>query len=104
MSDTQDKELETMLQSRRVEPASANLAEQIILKAQGISQVPTITLAQWMKRLFGEFHLPQPVYVLVCTLVLGVVIGFSAPPDTTTADDADVLYIQSFLYADESLL
>ncbi|HET8564291.1 MAG TPA: hypothetical protein VFM35_10505 [Candidatus Binatia bacterium] len=104
MSDTQEKKLDTMLQSRRVEPASANLAEQIILKAQETVQVPTMTLAQWVKRLFGEFHLPQPAYVLAFTLVLGVVIGFSVPSDTTTPDDGDVVYVQSFLSADESLL
>jgi hypothetical protein len=103
MSDTQDKKLETMLQSRRIEPANPNLSEQIILKAQGISQVRTLTVAEWVKRLFGEFHLPQPGYVLACTLVLGVVIGFSVPSDTTP-DDGDVAYVQSLLSADESLL
>lgn len=104
MSDTKDKKLETMLQSRRVEPARADLAERIILKAQGVPQNQTITLGHWVKRLFGEFYMPQPVYVLACTLILGLVIGFNAPLETTTPEDADAVHVQSFLYVDEGLL
>lgn len=107
MSDTQtqkDQKLEAMLQSRRFEAASPDLAERIVLKAQRISQNQTTTLTEWMRQLFAEFHLPRPAYVLAGALMLGIAVGFNAPLDTTTPDDADRVYVQSFLYADEGPL
>ena len=61
-------------------------------------------MMQWVKRLFAEFHLPKPAYVLACTLILGFVLGFNAPLNTSRTVDADVDPVQSFLYADEDLL
>jgi hypothetical protein len=107
MSTTQDQKeqkLEAMLQSRRVEPASPDLAERIISKARHLPQQQTISLTQWMKGLFAEFHLPRPAYVMASTLIFGFVVGFTIPQYPTTADDADSLPVQSFLYADEDLL
>lgn len=107
MSDIQnhkDQKLETMLRSRRFEPASPNLAERIVMKAQSIPQNQTVTLRQWVRQLFAEFHLPRPAYVLAGALMFGIAVGFNAPLDTTTPDDADSASVQSFLYADEGLL
>jgi hypothetical protein len=104
MSDIHDEKLDAMLKSRRLESASPGLADQIILKAQRIPQNQTMTLAEWLRQVFAEFHLPRPAYVLACTLVFGLVVGFYTPLDTTPADDADPVYIQSFLYADEAIL
>ncbi|MGH7830118.1 MAG: hypothetical protein ACREP8_08055 [Candidatus Binatia bacterium] len=92
-----------MLRSRGFKPAGSDLAERIVLKAQEMPQDQTITLGQWVKRLFAEFHLPRPAYVLACTLVIGFILGFNAPLDTTT-DDADPTDVQFFLYADEGPL
>jgi hypothetical protein len=103
MSDRHDEKLEEILRSRRFEPASPDLADRIILKAQSIPQNQPIRLAQWVRQLFAEFHLPKPAYVLACTLILGLVIGFYTPLDTTQ-DDADTAHVQSFLYADEEPL
>ena len=104
MSDSRDEKLEAMLRSRRIEPARPDLAERIILRSQSIAQNPTITFMQWLKQLFEEFRLPKPAYVLASTLLIGFVIGFSAPLDTNTASETDTVQVQGFLYADEGIL
>jgi hypothetical protein len=107
MSNTQDQKeqkLEAMLEARRFEPASPDLAERIIHQAQQIPQNQTVSLTQWVRGLFAEFRLPRPVYVLVSTLIFGFVVGLTVPQYTTTADDTDLIPIQSILYSDESLL
>jgi hypothetical protein len=103
MSDNRDQKLEEMLRSRRMEPASADLAQRIILKAQGIPQIQTVSPVEWVKSLFAEFHLPKPAYVLAGALLIGLGVGLSAPRDTSLAD-ADNAPLQSFLYADEDVL
>jgi hypothetical protein len=101
MSDIHDEKLDEMLSSRRVEPAGSDLAERIILKAQTTHQ--TISVTAWVRRLFSEFHLPRPAYVLACALAFGFVAGLYNPLDTVT-DDAEPVHLQSFLYADEDQL
>lgn len=104
MSDNRDEKLDDLLRSRRIEPASADLAQRIILQARQLPQRKTVPLWQSVRELFGEFHLPKPAYVLSSALVLGIVIGFSAPQnDSPIADDAGAS-VQSFLSADEALL
>ena len=107
MSNSQDQKeqrLEAMLRSRRFETASPDLAERIIRQAQQVPQNQTVPLTQWVRRLFAEFRLPRPAYVLVSTLIFGFVVGFTLPQHTTTADDTDSISVQSFLYADEDAL
>ena len=104
MNDNRDEKLDHLLRSRRVEPASMDLAQRIILKAQQVPQNKTLPLWQWVRELFSEFHLPKPGYVLASALVLGIVIGFSVPQDTTVGDDDSGSSVQSFLSADEALL
>ena len=103
MSNKQDERLEKMLRSRRVESASPDLAQRIILKARQTPQLERFILRQWLTRVFAEFHLPNPAYVLAGTLVMGFVLGLNVP-SATTADDADTGQVQSFLYSDEGLL
>ena len=102
--DQREQKLEAMLQARRFEPASPDLAERIVRQAQQMPQNQTVSLTQWVRGLFAEFHLPRPAYVLVSTLIFGFVVGFNTPQYTTTADDADPTPVQSFLYADEDML
>ncbi|MGH7853924.1 MAG: hypothetical protein ACREP3_10815 [Candidatus Binatia bacterium] len=104
MSDNRDDKLETLLRARRIEPSSPDLAQRIILKARQTPQIKTTPFWQSVRELFGEFHLPKPAYVLGSALVLGVVIGLSAPQDTNLAADDSSVSIQGFLSADESLL
>jgi hypothetical protein len=103
MSDKQDERLEIMLKARSIESARPNLAERIILKARQTPQLEPFILRQWLKRVFAEFHLPNPAYVLAGTLVMGFVLGLNVP-SATTADDPDTVQVQSFLYSDEGLL
>jgi hypothetical protein len=103
MSDNRDDKLDNLLRSRRVEPASPDLAQRIILKAQQLPQNKTIPFWQSLRELFGEFHLPRPAYVLASALVLGIVIGLSTPQDANLVPD-DVGSVQSFLSSDEALL
>jgi hypothetical protein len=104
MSDRLEEKLDDLLRSRRVEPSSPDLAQRIILRAQGLPQNQTISMWQWVRELFAEFHLPRPAYVFACTLILGFVVGFSTPLNTTGADDLDTDQVQGFLYADEAML
>lgn len=104
MSDNRDEKLESLLRSRRLEPASADLAQRIILKAQQTPQIKTPPFWQSVRELFGEFHLPKPAYVLASALVFGIVIGFSTPWDTNPAAEDAGASIQGFLSADEALL
>jgi hypothetical protein len=100
MSDRQDEKLDAMLRARRVEPASRDLAQRIVLKAQSLPQNQTLPLMQWLRQLFAEFHLPKPAYVVVSALVLGIIVGFSTP-DRTASKDEESASVQSFLDADE---
>jgi hypothetical protein len=104
MSYNRDQKLDELLRSRRVEPASPDLAQRIILRARQLPQGKSMTLWQSVGQLFSEFHLPKPAYVLTSALVLGVVIGFSAPIDTNPVVENGEVSIQSFLSADEALL
>jgi hypothetical protein len=103
MSKMQDEKLEMLLKARQMEAASPDLAQRIIFKAQGIPQKRTNSLWQLLQQVFAEFHLAKPAYVLAATLLLGFIIGFSEPLGTT-ANDTDGAQVQSFLYADESIL
>ena len=101
MSDNRDEKIDAMLRARNVEPASQDLAQRIILKAQSLPQHKTIPLWQSIKQLCAEFHLPKPAYVLASALILGIVIGFSMPQDN---NDDDMAGLQNILSADEALL
>jgi hypothetical protein len=104
MIDNRDEKLDNLLRSRRIEPASPDLAQRIILKARQTPQIKTPPFWQSVRDLFGEFHLPKPAYVLASALVLGIVIGLSAPQETTLAVDDSSVSIQGFLSVDEALL
>ena len=104
MSANQDEKLDAMLQSRVIESASPDLAQRIILKAEAMPQVETSTFIQWIQRLFAEFHLPKPAYVLAATLVLGFVVGFNSPLNNSSDNDRTSANAEGFLYADETIL
>ncbi|MBI4522378.1 MAG: hypothetical protein HY695_01055 [Deltaproteobacteria bacterium] len=103
MTKTEDEKLETMLRARRVEPASPDLAQRIILKAQQTPQVRSVTLIEWINQVFAEFHLPRPAYVLAGALLIGFFVGLSTDLETTNDDPTPIL-AQSFLYTDEAIL
>jgi hypothetical protein len=102
MSDRPEDKLDALLRFRRIEPSSSDLADRIILKAQGLPQNQRVSLWRWLRQLFAEFHLPRPAYVLASTLILGVIVGLNTPVDTLV-DNSDSVYAQS-LYPDEDVL
>ena len=104
MSDKQDEKLEKMLRSRRVESASPDLAQRIILQARQMPQLQPLSLAQWLRGLFSEFHLPKPAYVLAGTLLVGIVVGLNTPVEIADKKDLAPVNVQSFLYPDEVIL
>ena len=104
MSENKDEKLASMLRSRRIEPASHDLAARIILKAQSLPQLESTSLWQAVRQLFAEFHLPKPGYVLASALVLGMVVGFSTAPENGQLSDASSATAQSYIAGDEELL
>jgi hypothetical protein len=106
MSDIHDEKLDTLLRARRIETARPDLAERIILRARGIRQNQTTSWIGGLKQLFAEFHLARPGYVLACTLILGLLVGFSTASDVlnVSAGNSETIPIHSFLYADEDVL
>jgi len=104
MSENEDEKLARMLHSRRIEPASQDLAARIISQAQSLPQVQNISLWQSVRQLFAEFHLPKPGYVLASALILGMVLGFSTAPENGQLSEAGSATAQSFLSGDEELL
>lgn len=103
MSDPNDEKLESLLRSRRIEPASADLVQRIILAAVQRPQRHSVPFWLWLRDVFREFHLPQPGYVLAGALLIGIAVGFNTPADTSFASEEPV-GIQSYLTADEALL
>ena len=102
MSDKLDGKLESMLRARPIEPPSPDLAQRIILQARETPQkAPTV--AQWLRGLFSEFHLPKPAFVLAGALLMGIVVGFNTPVEKAN-DDSAPASVQNFLYADEAIL
>ncbi len=104
MSDNRDDKLDSLLRSRRVEPASADLPERIIFKARSLPQAQNIALWQSVRQLFVESRLPKPGYVLASALILGMLLGFNIAPDHSSLNETNSQPPQSFFSGDEELL
>jgi hypothetical protein len=104
MTDPRDDRLDNMLRSRAIEPASPDLAQRIIFKARQLPQNRSVSLWEWMRQLCADLHLPKPAYMLASSLVLGMVIGFSLPPDISPSVDDNTASVQGFFSTDEALL
>ena len=98
-----DEKIDEMLKARRIQAASPDLAQRILLKAQMTPQLQVFSLGRWIKQTFAELHLPNPAYVLAGTLMMGFVLGLNLPSDTVT-DNADAVQALSFVDPDEGLL
>ena len=103
MATHQDEKIDEMLKARRIQGASPDLAQRIILKAQMTPQLQVFSLTRWIKQTFVELHLPNPAYVLAGTLLMGFVLGLNIPSDTPI-ENAEAVQALSFLDADEGLL
>ena len=98
-----EEKIDEMLKARRIQAASPDLADRIILKAQMTPQVQGFSFGQWIKQTFAELHLPNPAYVLAGTLMMGFVVGLNVPSDTGS-ESAEAIQALSFLDPDEGLL
>lgn len=103
MKDERDDKLDLWLRQRQVTPATSDLAQRIISRAQQVPQIRAIFLWQSIRELCAEFHLPKPAYILASALTIGLVIGFSTPQDSDSSGK-DVVAAQSFLAVDEAML
>lgn len=103
MATHEDKKIEDILKARRIQAASPDLAQRIILEAQMTPQVQIFSLRRWIRHAFAELHLPNPAYVLAGTLMIGFVVGLNVPSDTAT-ENADAVQALSLLDPDEGLL
>ncbi len=104
MSENSDEKLESMLRSRHVEAADPALATRIMLKAQTLEQLRNVTLWQWVRQSFAEFHLPRPAFVLAAALVLGLFVGFTTGPEKSAGDERYPQTTQLLLSGEEGLL
>lgn len=102
MSDHGDAKLETLLRSRSAPPASHDLAARIARRARGTPQRQPVSFSDALARLFAELRLPRPAVALAASLIVGIVAGWSIPFEAAD-DEADAVYVESFLYPDEDV-
>jgi hypothetical protein len=103
MATNPDEKIDELLNARRTQAASPDLARRIILKAQATPQIRPFSLGGWIKQSFSELHLPKPGYVLAGSLIVGFVLGFNIPSEAPF-DNSDNAQVQSFLDSDEGIL
>ena len=104
MNRQEDKNLDRLLRTRRIEPPSTDLAERIIRQARRTPQLEPLSPWQWLREVFAEFHLPSPAYVLTAVLAIGIVLGFTTAPEAPIATSRNSTSAQAFLSFDEGLL
>jgi hypothetical protein len=87
--------LEAWLNTRHMESSSPFLAERIIGAAKQIPQHQRFSVLTWLQGLCMDFRVPQPVYAVALTLLLGVSIGISSHTiyDTLIADTSQAYFI-----------
>lgn len=98
----EDKKLDDLLRSRGLKPAAPDLVARIIACAQGLPQMESLSFWQSLRRVFAEFYLPKPGYVISAALLLGMAAGFAAMPDSRVPEASAIS--TSFISGDESLL
>lgn len=74
-----DRQLDALLQRRRFEAPSADLAGRIILAARRAPAPKPVSITGFIGDMFREFALPQPAYAFASVLALGLVLGVSLP-------------------------
>ncbi len=97
--------LETKLNKRRFEPASAYFIERIILAAAQRKQqnIPK-NIFIWLQELFADFMMPKPSYAVVLLLVLGISIGAGVGISENNSIDDTQEFIQANLFDDGAIL
>lgn len=57
----------------------AGLCSRIIFAAAHRIQHAPLSLREKVLTIFGDVGIPAPVYIIPCTVVFGVILGFSQP-------------------------
>ena len=93
---------EVLWNNRVIEPASADLANRIIVAARAVAKSSGISITAWIQELLA-FVLPQPAFALATVLTLGIVIGFSLPALPPPVDDNNII-TQAYFESDGAML
>lgn len=102
-----DKQLEQLMYAYKVQSASDDLADKIILATKHIKQRQNIW--NWINRIFDEFRLPVPRYSLASLFIIGLLVGFLFYDYIDSINIKDTYEVSDntfdqFLYEDEALL
>lgn len=97
-----EKDFEEILNSRKFEEPSPDLAQRIIDASLLQAKKPRFNVFNWFALFLNEFNLPKPVYAampfsLVIVLIIGLLIGFSNPVEKRISKQEQI-HLQDFLY------
>ncbi len=90
-----DTELESLLNSRGVEPASNNLAYRIITKAKNRQIDKENNSNIW--DVIRDFLMPKPIFAMAMALLLGLYLG-GMLSQRDVADSQESYQVSTFLY------
>ena len=68
------------LSRRQIELPSGHFEARIVAAARARKQSAPLNLSAWLNQAFGEWRLPHPQLVFALILMMGLGIGFGAPP------------------------
>ncbi len=101
----EERAFERVLEQRALPQAPAGLADRIVAAAALMPQASPKGFGEWLQRLFGEFHLPSPVYAMSLVLMLGFALGLFLPAqEMAMQTPPGEAVMASLLYPDEGLL
>lgn len=97
-----EKEFEKILDSRKFEEPSPDLARKIIVASLAQKKKPGFGIAAWFADIINEINLPRPVVaavpvMLAIVLIAGLTIGFSNSVEKRIAA-LEQINLQDFLY------
>ena len=97
-----EKDFEEILNSRKFEEPSPDLAQRIIDASLLQEKKPRFKIVAWFANFFNEFNLPKPIYALmpfslVIVLIIGLFLGFSNPVEKRISKQEQI-HLQDFLY------
>lgn len=97
-----EKKFEKILNSRKFEEPSPDLAQRIITASQSQKKKESFNIAVWFADFISEFNLSRPMYatvqiMLAIVLTVGLTIGFYNPVEKRIAEQEQI-HLQSFLY------
>ncbi len=97
-----EKDFEEILNSRKFEDPSSDLAQRIIDASLLPREKPRFDILDWFEDFLNEVNLPKPIYAvmpfsLVIVLLIGLFIGFSNPVEKRISKQEQI-HLQDFLY------